>query len=1200
MKRQLIIYGWLVVAGFTALLEADPLSRVYPNSNAKDVLADCPWRLEPDRNVLPVMIQVKDAGDNIADYDIEYVSVRYDGQEIYRRDYHFKVTNQVYNLYQVGDWYDIIEVPTVNLPRNQLISLIVKIKENGEWYDPDGDTEMEIRTWLSDYPLPQLPEWKAGDIHFHSHLTDNEFEFGGPAMMAKTAGRAIGLGYITLTDHAVDMNATKYNYMMRLCDSLSDTSLVLLAGEEVSAKNYEGHYLHTLVYNQKQHIVGSEISAPGYTREGYYIHEIVSRMLADSAYLFIAHPEIGQFRWEIPLFGWSIDRGMTRDQDYMTPGLHGIQIWNTRRQIENWYENLITGLDKWRGLLAEGRRIVISAGSDAHGDFSYSRLYTTSSYPNVANDWSNAMGRVRTYLYSPSPSPAILHRALQTGQSICSDGPLTELMLVQDNDTTRLGHELLVDSPNPRILIRMISTPEFGRIDSCLLIQGHIFPSDSQIDDWFEVPVNMVSEPVYLGSLSLPLLPRLIPGQPYTLRLEANTDLAMDGITHRCYTNPIWVRRIKNDSTDLIPVIHPKGQQIECRLDLKSEAWATIGLYRLNGDSLIKTEESVNPFPGSLILNDRMLSDSLPPFSAGGFHVDPHTPGPWYRDSILSLSWNPGIDRKDTLYYCIKAMDRTGYSYSRLRNGGLDLVDTAGLSMPLDIVYDQCVYSPDPDQDSGRNWILTASAPWDGPSFRIPPLTDTQSYWVGIRSQNRTNRESAGLAFFLNPGRDSTQHLYTQAIPSDQQWHSVGFRLIIDSTWNPTGFPPWEIQWSIGEQFESGQAWFDDFEILPMVPVEFYSHALRYRISAYDRGRLIHSVEVIDSNSATVHFPWEFNREGDSLYLVLETFDQSGNLGADRDSIGPLWLDITPPVIQNVEWDVIPESHRALNRYPSETIVLASLDTVRIRARLWDQISGIHRAQIRLISPIDQTTDFPMLPVSSQDSTWQIKLIPVKGWNSLDQDTVTAVIWAIDSAGNRESYSLPPFRIESLNRAPAIIGHYPPDTVLWLNAGDSIQLRIEAEDADRDSLRYEWIMNGERYPGLPESLMVVMPADPVPDWRITARVSDGRLSDSVTWMIHPVVSSITSGSRDRDSLHITVFPNPTNNFIGIRVTAPSNGIMTYDLINMLGVTCLKGHLAVNQGEQACWVDLTGLPSGIYLVRLQLDSQFRVIKITKIL
>ena len=74
-------------------------------------------------------------------------------------------------------------------------------------------------------------------------------------------------------------------------------------------------------------------------------------------------------------------------------------------------------MEIWKSLLIEqNRKIFISGGSDAHGDFSH---MTT-----IIGELDNAYGIVRTYIYTEDFSEDGILNALKSGHSIMTDGPL--------------------------------------------------------------------------------------------------------------------------------------------------------------------------------------------------------------------------------------------------------------------------------------------------------------------------------------------------------------------------------------------------------------------------------------------------------------------------------------------------------------------------------------------------------------------------------------------------------------------------------------------------------------------------------------------------------------------------------------------------------------------------------------------------------
>jgi len=78
----------------------------------------------------------------------------------------------------------------------------------------------------------------------------------------------------------------------------------------------------------------------------------------------------------------------------------------------------------WRRLLIQNlnpiRKIVITGGSDAHGDMNYSCSRTLLDYE--CND--NAAGKVRTLVYAPGHNGNSVLSRLKKGNSIVTDGPV--------------------------------------------------------------------------------------------------------------------------------------------------------------------------------------------------------------------------------------------------------------------------------------------------------------------------------------------------------------------------------------------------------------------------------------------------------------------------------------------------------------------------------------------------------------------------------------------------------------------------------------------------------------------------------------------------------------------------------------------------------------------------------------------------------
>ena len=118
--------------------------------------------------------------------------------------------------------------------------------------------------------------------------------------------------------------------------------------------------------------------------------------------------------------------------------------------------------------MINGRKdLFIAAGSDAHGDFSYTRYRT----PLVIRERENAFGKVRTVVYAPGysqsnvPPQSEILNALRDGHSIMTDGPLITFTVYDYTTGVEeiIGNTLTVGfNTNLGIDIRGVSTPEFG------------------------------------------------------------------------------------------------------------------------------------------------------------------------------------------------------------------------------------------------------------------------------------------------------------------------------------------------------------------------------------------------------------------------------------------------------------------------------------------------------------------------------------------------------------------------------------------------------------------------------------------------------------------------------------------------------------------------------------------------------------------
>jgi hypothetical protein len=300
--------------------------------------------------------------------------------------------------------------------------------------------------------------------------------------------------------------------------------------------------------------------------------------VAGSGFAFSAHP-LSDLGAEFGGLDYAVNGALWGDQDQETALLFesylGLEAFNTRptrystNETDPWADfdagvspdrpypaELLEGIAAWDVLLrahlvetpgadrfSPARRVFLTGGSDAHGDFNYTTSLALDSY---ATD--NAIGRVQTVARVPGPygpgnlppAEAILD-AVRLGRMVVTDGPFVEMGIDRDNDgdwyeteDLQLGDQ---GSANPNaslpMRIRWASLPEFGPITSVRIFAGSTTATSLLLA--FD---PTLSGEGYLGSSQLDLRDSHLHG-PHYFRVECLTSDGDAG--HRAYANPIWV-----------------------------------------------------------------------------------------------------------------------------------------------------------------------------------------------------------------------------------------------------------------------------------------------------------------------------------------------------------------------------------------------------------------------------------------------------------------------------------------------------------------------------------------------------------------------------------------------------------------------------------------------------------------------------------
>ena len=355
-----------------------PMTGAISLKNQPEFWADAPWRIEPDRDQIPVSFHVRDA-------DIEHPAKgpwRLDllkVEQCLEDGSSYKLLSLLpSDLEAVDDqgmstssfWVSGAQIPLADLQqavRGDTVHLRVVFAGSFPPHNEPADVERHLETYLAQKPLPAgraahqagPRHWFYGDTHYHSAYTNDVKEYGGAVPEARRAGQAVGLDWLVITDHSCDLDEvdpgfggkTRWERLVaELADpKISDTEFRVIKGEEITLYSQEGGIVHMLAMGAMETMVeGAFLPSDGggfqadlarkalekilEASHGYSPDipkqlfskilklETVLDMLPEDTLTFAAHPyDVAQ----IPPAKWSED-------DLALPQLTGHEFWNGR------------------------------------------------------------------------------------------------------------------------------------------------------------------------------------------------------------------------------------------------------------------------------------------------------------------------------------------------------------------------------------------------------------------------------------------------------------------------------------------------------------------------------------------------------------------------------------------------------------------------------------------------------------------------------------------------------------------------------------------------------------------------------------------------------------------------------------------------------------------------------------------------------
>ena len=205
--------------------------------------------------------------------------------------------------------------------------------------------------------------------------------------------------------------------------------------------------------------------------------------------------------------------------------LSGLQFANGKQDA-----GFTNGRAEWIKLLLAGKKAFTVAGNDAHGNFNRFRQVQI---PHVRLRESNdqLFGKMRTGIFVQTLDEHSALTAFASGAMQISDGPALNIREQRDTQATSIGKT--VEIADATFVIQARSTAEFGSLKRLTVFQGSIGMKSESV---------LAAITSFSDRLTADLTLKFSVEQRGYIRVEVQTtNDAADGLSHFCFTNPVWL-----------------------------------------------------------------------------------------------------------------------------------------------------------------------------------------------------------------------------------------------------------------------------------------------------------------------------------------------------------------------------------------------------------------------------------------------------------------------------------------------------------------------------------------------------------------------------------------------------------------------------------------------------------------------------------
>lgn len=381
----------------------------------REFIIDAPWQIKKG-DFIPLFFEIRDAyGSSFWDYSFYAVEIfdGNNGESLVKRfnctELGLPIDSGSYCTVNTYTWHSIKYINPNLFVKDENNSIKITAKYDG-WGWPDSDAYPDNKPYplvvrIDSTNLLKFDKWYCGDTHYHSSYTDTKLagslkgEFGASLNATMIILYTLGLDWVTVTDHSHSFSRHKndgfnlsWNDFKIDCNNYTGC----LIGTEINCDyNIIGGGNHLLAYNYSNYIEDSftDIFSP----DNPACINIINNVREQRGFSYTAHPELKSDPFGLVHSAW---------HNYSLPFI-GLEIWNGDINNSDNKQALEDGLEKWKDILlgrngSNSRKIFISAGSDAHGDF-------------------QEFGKEYTCVYAPLYSKENIFTGLKNGNSYISN-----------------------------------------------------------------------------------------------------------------------------------------------------------------------------------------------------------------------------------------------------------------------------------------------------------------------------------------------------------------------------------------------------------------------------------------------------------------------------------------------------------------------------------------------------------------------------------------------------------------------------------------------------------------------------------------------------------------------------------------------------------------------------------------------------------